>query len=403
MADAIYGMTPQGFVAKRLADIQGDISTALDAIADGAGEHPFLNATDDSVLGQLVGIFAESLSECWAEAKAAADQFDPLKNDGAGQSGTVQLNAIQRKFGQPTRIEMELGGDAGSLIPAGSTIANQDRTQVFAIDAAIVIPSSRVATATASNIENGDVNPPVGSVFMIQTPRNGWLTARNTGTVAVGSLEETDEELRARQQRSTAETSYRQIESIYAAIMNLPDVTFARVYQNRTLETDERGLPGKSLAAVVEGGDDRSIAETIFKREPVGLLTVGGVATSILDSQGVANTISFQRPIGIPVFVSVSVRITDRARLPDSAAADIAAAIVDYSRYGGVGNSDGFPPGADIIRTRLFTPINSVGGHEIIRLTIGANADALSESNIAVAWNEVARFAAERIAVEIAA
>lgn len=402
MADAIHGMTPQGFVAKRLADILDDLSTGLDAITDKAGEHPFLNATDDSIMGQAVGIFAQSLSECWAEAKKAADQFDPLKNGGAGQSGTVQLNAIQRNFGRSTRIEMQLTGIAGALIPAGSMIANQDGSQIFAIDAATVIPASKTIMATATCTEKGDIKPETGSVFVIRTPRNGWLAARNTSVLSVGSFEETDAELRVRQQRSTAETSYRQVEAIYAAIMNLPDVAFARIYQNRTLVVDERGLPGKSLAAVVEGGDDLSIAEAIFKREPAGLLTIGNVSTSIVDLQGIANPVSFQRPIDIPVFAKVVVRITNRANFPDNARADIAQAMADYSQYGGAGNSDGFPPGAEIIRTRLFTPINSIGGHEIVSLTIGTSAGSLSENNIAVAWNKVGRFAVERIVVEIA-
>ena len=98
-----YGMTPQGFVPKRLAEIQGSLNNRLsDIVNPTTNEFPFQNVSDDSILQQVVGVFSEALSEVWNAAYDAYTQFDPLKNTGAGQSGTVQLNAIQRKPGAPT-------------------------------------------------------------------------------------------------------------------------------------------------------------------------------------------------------------------------------------------------------------------------------------------------------------
>lgn len=74
------GMTPQGFIPKRLADIIADMNTNLESIYDKKSDsYPFQNATDDSILQQIVGVFSEQLSFCWNAAYQAAIQFDPLK------------------------------------------------------------------------------------------------------------------------------------------------------------------------------------------------------------------------------------------------------------------------------------------------------------------------------------
>ena len=102
MASSSYGMTLAGFIPKRLADIQNDMNASIALIVDPhTGEYPFQNVTDDAVLQQVVGVFASALEEAWEAAYEASVQFDPQKNTGAGQSGTVQLNAITRKAEWP--------------------------------------------------------------------------------------------------------------------------------------------------------------------------------------------------------------------------------------------------------------------------------------------------------------
>lgn len=114
MASSSYGMTLAGFIPKRLADIQNDMNASIALIVDPhTGEYPFQNVTDDAVLQQVVGVFASALEEAWEAAYEASVQFDPQKNTGAGQSGTVQLNAITRKAGHENHPHVRPDGDAG--------------------------------------------------------------------------------------------------------------------------------------------------------------------------------------------------------------------------------------------------------------------------------------------------
>ena len=150
-----YGMTPQGFIPKRLAQILADLNENVADIVDpGTGEFPFQNATDDSILQQVLGVFAEGLSECWEAAYDGSVQFDPLKNSGAGQAGTVQLNAMLLKPGAYTIVEMELTGK-NATIPQGSRIASEDGLQTVATMEPVFIDASGTATVRAQYTTKG--------------------------------------------------------------------------------------------------------------------------------------------------------------------------------------------------------------------------------------------------------
>ena len=441
---SIYGMTPQGFIPKRLAHILDDLNANIANITNhnsgssgtggtggtggsgGSGgtanEKPFQNAADDSILQQVLGVFAEGLSECWEAAYDGSVQFDPLKNSGAGQAGTIQLNAMLLKPGEYTIVQMELGGKPGTVIPKGSLVSTADENYTFATTEAVNIASSGMVEVEAQCNIKGPVEPELGTVISIQTPLSGWLSAANIATIALGSWEETEGEARRRQQRSTSLTSYRQIEAIYAAVMNVPGVIYCRAYQNnKKYPQDERGIPFKEVAVVAEGGDPREIASALFLRFPVGIIGYGNTSEVFYDKQGISYAISFSRPQEIAVSVAVDVVITNRADFPDTGAQQIKQAILDYAEYGGQGNENGFPPGANIVCSRLYTPVNSVPGHKVTRLQIasgltgglsggitsgitggaGGASPEFSNADIPVAWNEVGRFDLDRISVNV--
>lgn len=403
-----YGMTPQGFVPKRLAEIQFDINSDLSDIVDPrTGQFPFQNPSDDTVLQQIVGVFSEALSECWNAAYSGAIQFDPLKNFGAGQSGTVQLNAMLRRPGTAAIIELQLSGIHNTFVPRGSLVSTTDNRHVYATLTDVVIADTGVVLVQAQETVMTDFNPEPGTVVRIVTvvTGGGWRGVTNTATIAEGVAEETDEELRMRQQRSTSLTSYRLIEAIYAAILNVPGVIYCRAYQNpKTYPVDDRGIPFKEVAVVAEGGLDYDVARAIFLRLPTGQVGYGTSTVVLYDNQGHPSPISFSRPLDVLVYVRVEIVITERSEYPDTGADEITQHILDYARYGGDGKEDGFPPGDDILVSRLYTPVNEVGGFRVSRLEVRSDKTGATDwtnVSIPIAWNEVGRFDATRISVTI--
>lgn len=408
MAAETYGMTPAGFVPKRLVDIITDINAKIIDIVDPAtGEFPFLNVEDDAVQQQIIAIIAEQLAEAWGAAADGAVQFDPLKNTGAGQSGTVQLNAILRAPGTPTSLEFSMSGTPLTVVPAGSLIGTADGKQSYALQSDVQFPAAigdeTATTAIGVGVatELAAYNPTNGSVNTIQTPIGTWLTAENTRTISVGTEQESDASLRTRQQRSTSLTSYRQIEAIWSAVMNVPGVTYARCYQNvNSNPTDANGVPYKEVATVVEGGDEQEIADALFLRFPVSVQGFGSITKVCYDKQGVAYNISFSRPTAIPVYIKIDLLSTNPAVIPGNYAQLIKQAIIQYVQYGNTDSAGiGFPPGADIIVSRLYTPINTIQGFSVTSLVIGTTPTELSSEDISIAWNEVGIFSEDRIEI----
>lgn len=403
----VFGSTSTGFVPRQLKDIMRAINEDLAIIVDPrTGDKPFQNASDDTILQQIVAIFAEEVSFTENAAHEAFYMRDPLTATGAGESHLVQLNGIIRHPGSRTIIPVTLTGSPGALIPADSRIGHADGLTEYAINVDAVIPLSGECVVSATCTKDGPYDPEADTVVTILTPASGWNSATNGITSSVGKLEETDEELRRRQQLATNATSYRQIEAIRAAVANVAGVTFVRAYQNRTLIADERGIPGKTLACVVVGGDDQLVANAIIMRTPLGIGYSGSTCVTFYDDQAISTAVQFSRPTERPIYVrvNISVVIDEGIQIfPSDGIQRIKDAIIDFSRYGHsicepLGNP-GFPPGQDIVRSQLYTPINSIGGSKVHSVSLGFDADDVAEQDLTIAWDEIGMFTAENIQV----
>lgn len=398
-------MTDTGFKPKRIADVYDSIKARITEITDDkTGEKVFQNESDDSLFMQVSFIVAEAIAECWEHAYQASTVRDPNKASGAILKGLIQLNGLVAKFGSQTQINVKFTGLKDATIPQGSLISDVENSVNYSVDKSVKIGADGTATGTATALTKGPINPQNNTVIVIKTPTYGWTNVTNTGVVVVGAEPQTDEELHLEQQRATSNTAYRQIDAIYAGLLNVSGVEFARVYQNTGLTTDSRGIDAKSVAAVVVGGTNEDIANSIAKKSANINSFFGSTEVDITDNQGQVNKIKFSRPEEVEIDVEVNITITDSSQFPAStedAKKQIKQNIVSYAQYN-LQATEGFAPGVDVIRTRLYTPVNEVHGFKINSLKIGKHSQGLSEADIDIAWNEVAIFKESNITVDIA-
>lgn len=396
-----------GYAPRQLADIQIETNEELAEIVDpSTGEKPYQNNSDDTILQQIVAILSEQTAKVENIAKVSFDQRDPLTAVGVALSALVQLNAILRKPGAGSIIPITIMGSPSVVVPAGSLVGAADNQHQFAINEDIVIPLSGSIDTYAYCTTKGPVDPEPGTVAVIMTPVSGWASVANGETVSVGTAEETDEELRRRQQQSTNNTAYRHIEAIRAAVLDVPGVTFCRAYQNSTLITDSRGIPGKDVAVVVVGGDDRAIASAMFYEFGIAQVGYGNRTEVFYDDQMIAYPISFSRPVErkISVVVRLEIVVDEGIQIfPSNGPSLIKNAILDFAQNGHtlcepLGNT-GFPPGQDIIRSYLYSPINSIGGARVVSILLGVDGGPVSEQDISIDWDEIGIFDEDRIEV----
>lgn len=402
---AQFGMTDTGFKPKRIADVYESIKARITEITDDkTGEKVFQNESDDSLFMQFSFIVAEAIAECWEHAYQASTVRDPNKASGAILKGLIQLNGLVAKFGSQTQINVKFTGLKDATIPAGSLITDVENSVNYSVDKSVTIGADGTATGTATAQTKGPINPQNNTVIVIKTPTYGWTNVTNTGVVVVGAEPQTDEELHQEQQRATSNTAYRKIDAIYAGLLNVPGVEFARVYQNTGLTTDSRGIDAKSVAAVVVGGTNEDIANSIARKSANINSFFGSTEVDVTDIQGHVNKIKFSRPEEVEIDVEVNITITDSSQFPAStedAKNQIKKNIVSYAQYN-LQATEGFAPGVDVIRTRLYTPVNEVPGFKVNSLKIGKHGQGTSEADIDIAWNEVAIFKESNITVDIA-
>lgn len=406
MAD--FGVTPTGFKLKRLSDVLDEMVAELSSVVDpvtGESLTPDL-ADENDPLVQVVNALSDQLAVVWEQLELAHNQFDPLKAVGASLSSLVQLNGIRRKPGTKSSVVLHVTGTPGTILVAGRQVTDMQDTNVWVLPQTTIDGNGEAFPIATASVE-GPTSAPAGSLVKILTPVTGWVGVTNPADALPGVNEETDTELRLRQQESTATPSQSVIESIYSGLVGIDGVSFARVYQNITFDVDSRGLPGKSIAAVVMGGDNSEIAETIFNRLPVGAATHGTTEVPLFDVQNIMYPIKFTRPTPIIIHVSVEVKVSNAALWPNDGPEKVKAAIVAFAALGvsAFGIQSGFSqagylPGQTVFADDLYIPIRSVPGIQIVEVLVGISAPPLL-TEVAIDWDEIASIAGENITVSV--
>ena len=183
-------------------------------------------------------------------------------------------------------------------------------------------------------------------------------------------------------------------ESIQAGLLELPDVTAVTVYENRSDETVD-GLKPHSFEAIVHGGDDREIAQTILNKAPIGIDTNGSIEVEVADSEGTLEKIYFSRPQEVPIYVKVIIEEYTEETLPGD--------LVNTIKQVVAASGNTLPMGKDVIAQRFLGPIYSaVDGIGYINLTISTQAETgYTGETIAISRSQIATFAEDNISVAI--
>lgn len=386
-----YGISSTGFKRKRLNLLLEELNSEVKAIF---GEN--FNVSPESPDGQINGVVSESNANLWEIAEEAYNAFNPKAASGATLSNLVQLNGITRLPATKTRAELNLTGDPGTVIPEGSLVSTSDTGDQLATDTEVSLDGAGNATVFATALEFGPITMLAGTITVIDTPVTGWDTVNNPDDANPGTNEESDPELRARRQRSVARDAQAIIDGIRSAVEDIENVTQALVLENDTDSVDANGLPAHSFQVIVSGGDNIEIADTIWLKKPAGIQAFGDITEQIIDSQGISHDISFSRPDPIDIYVEVT--LTTYPEYPANGDDLIKQAIVDYAN-GDLVDNRSFGLGDDVIYTRLYTPINSVQGHEIDDLQISVTSPASGTDNISIGPTEIANFLVDNIVV----
>jgi len=247
------------------------------------------------------------------------------------------------------------------------------------------------AVVDATCVNTGPIPSFAFSLTNIVNPVPGLDSIVNTTDGVLGRNIETDTEFRKRRNESLQIAGSATVDAIRAELLQVEGVNQAIVFENTTFITDVNGLPGKSFAAYVDGGDNQDIADTIFATKPAGIETFGNITEQVTDSQGFIHNVEFSRPTPISIWIELDIS-TGPTFI--ATAAEIQQLIVDYGNALGIGT--------DIIVTPdLVCALDAIEGITDVEIRIGFAPAPTLDNNLTIAPQEISQWAIGRTAVNL--
>lgn len=244
-----------------------------------------------------------------------------------------------------------------------------------------MVISKVMKTVAVEATEAGPIKEAPDTIATIVTPILGWDSVTNPQEASAGRYEETDEELRLRWRNTKFQFATNIVESLYSAVFSLEGVSNAVIYENDTDVVDENGVLPHSFLTLVDGGLSSDIATAIWRNRPTGIRSQGNTSVDIIDSFGYVRTINFSRPTEVQVYIEIDLETNNR--FPEDGEQKIKEALISYI--------NGLTINDDVVYSRLYTPINSVEGHQVNSLRIGTDPLNLGFSNIITNFDEIAK------------
>lgn len=351
--------------------------------------------TPDSQDGQMIAIVAQALADVNAQAVVIYSAFNPSTAKGVALDTAVKTNGLTRHTATHSTADLRLVGQAGTTIRNGAAIdTNGNR---WMLPETVVIPVAGEITVTATAESAGDIVATAGAINRIGTATLGWQTVTNPSDAVVGSAQETDDELRTRQSKSTSLPSMSLWEGIIAAVLDLPGVRrLSGICNNNDTPTSE-GVPGHTIALIVDGGEVAEIAETTYLKGGEGTGTYGSVSYPLMDKYGFPHTVRFSRPTSAAIKAKVTIKPS--ATYLSDVATEIKQRIADYINGLAIGVSVNLPRVISSAVKDCDTGVDT--RFDLQSLELARGDGALEAKSITIAWNEAAMCDIDDVTIEV--
>ena len=385
-----YGLTTTGFSRKTLAVIKSEIEDTLRA-SPAYGTDTDTSA--ESVLGQLIGIFAGQLATGWETLEAVYNARSPNGATSAALDNLCALTGVVRLPATKGTVTLTVRLNAGVTLPAGSIarVAGQPSNRwVTTVDVTNTDGVAANYTVNAQAEIAGAILANTGTITEIAVPVADWVSVTNAADATPGRDLESDTALRVRRNRVIRAGGSSPLDAIRAALLAVTDVQQVNVYENDTDHEDlATGLPAHSVRAVVTGGTDQAVGDALFAAIAAGIATHGATSVTVTDDGGDSHTVLFDRPASVNVYVKVTVE-KDSSYAGDDA---VKTAVVSLGTM--------LSAGDNVRQSAIIRLVLAVAGVvDVTEVLIGrAGGASRVDQNLSIAQDEIAAFDTARVDV----
>lgn len=276
-----------------------------------------INVDSNSPDGQMINIFAQSVEDLLQLLVSVYNGFSYQSATGVILDQRVAINGIARKQGTYTITNVTItvnqaltltGLDALITDPTAQVFTVQDNTgNKFSLQVTNVFGSAGSAALAFQAVDIGAVLTAPNTITNQFTTVLG-VTSVNNPTVATstGVNEETDAQLKVRHDQSFALASTGPADAISAALLAIPDVTDAFVYENYTNGTLNT-VVAHTVWCIVTGGTDAEIGQAIYAKKGLGCGMKGSVMYVIARPNGTSFTAQWDVAIAQPLYIQFTI------------------------------------------------------------------------------------------------
>lgn len=382
-------LTKEGFKRKRYDDFVAEMQAQARELF-GAD----VNLSDRSPLGQWINLIAFGR----AEENELAEQVYNAGHVDAAEGVSLDHNAkrigLSRIQAQKATGQVSFEVEPGTSVLSGIIVSTTDGIEFITLNSKSDDDGDGIITVNIEALTPGIIgNVPAHTVTEINTPVAGINAVTNPSATIDGKNTETDTEFRERYYRSLANAGGSSMPSIRAALLELPGVIDASVYENDTMDF-VNGVPPKSIAPFIYGGNDQEIANAIFERKSGGIQSFGSTIINLVDNIGKTHKIGFSRPTVVNVWVRLTLtKNAEYTQYPTDGDLQVKTRIIrhiggldaDGVRYDGQGLD------ADVIQFRLIAAIADIPGLDDVVVELSTDGVNFRQNNISIDQTSIAQ------------
>lgn len=347
-----------------------------------------IDLSPDTPDGQMVGLLSQIKMDIEELAENVYRQLDPDVATGAWLEQRVAYAGLMRRAASYSYLRsVVLTGEPLTQLYAGIIVSDPHKVR-WVLNANVQLDGNGSARADFRSEELGAFNLAKNTNLTIETVTLGLNAVTTLENAEIGVEEETDQQLRERFFISRTKNAQNSADAIQSKIAALPDVKQVKVLENNTKQRDKNGVEPHSLNIIVDGGADNLIAQVIYENKGAGVGLQGGTETT-LTINNERRTLRFDRVV--PVDVQVSMRCVRYEDFTE----------VDKDEIKRLLSIQKFEIGQNLSLSRLYSPINQVGGFWVKELKIGRKGQALKAENVIIQPRELARILASDITIEV--
>lgn len=386
-----YGLTKYGFRRKLYPECVADrIKRARKVFGVN------IDTSETSFLGKLIRNLSWDEAYLW---ELAEDVYNaPFVNsaEGTALDNVGMYLTITRRPATKSKTIITIYGDDGVVIPKGFKIGTK-KGIVFETLEDATISGGSVDVYVESIGAGKENNVDKETITEILNPALGVDKVINKEAAVGGLNTETDNEFRERYKKSYSRVGGSTVPAITAALLDIDKVVDCEVRENVTMETID-GIPPKSVACFVYGGEDKDISKTIYDNKAAGIQAFGETAIDITDEKGAVHHIGFTRAKVEEIFVKLKIK-KDKDYKGDDA---VKRAIINY-----IGGKDqdgieyaGLKLGEDVVLSKVLGRAMCLGGIADVEAYISKDGQKWQQANIEIVRAAIAKTSPEKVVIE---